>query len=116
MSTKKPTLSANKNRFLNHYVKLPKTFFGEDWAKDTYGADYKKMYDLVKLYAFKNGGRGFEDCYLFEWTDGDMYHLPVKELLKFNKNGLVYGRDILFLLLVCCCLLTCVCVFRYQAR
>ena len=116
MATKNSAATNKNTRFLQHWIKLPVTFFGESWAKGTYGKAYKAKYDLVQLTEFKNGGRGFEDCYLFEWTDGDMFHLPVKELLKFNKNGLVYGKDILFLLLVCCCLLTCVCVFRYQAR
>ena len=116
MATKSSAATNKHTRFLQHWVKLPVTFFGESWAKDTYGKAYKDTFDLVQLKEFKKGGRGFEDCYLFEWTYGVMYHLPSKELMQFNKNGLVYGMDILFLLLVCCCLLTCVCVFRYKAR
>lgn len=90
MSTKKASSSANKDRFLNHYVKLPKTFFGEDWAKDTYGADYKKMYDLVQLCAFKEGGRVHQDCYLFELGNDSDYHLSMEDLLSFDAKGLVY--------------------------
>ena len=118
MATKNSAATNKHTRFLQHWVQLPVTFFGESWAEDTYGKAYKATFDLVQLKEFKKGGRGFEDCYLFEWTDSVMYHLPTKELMQFNKNisGLVYGMDILFLLLVCCCLLTCVCVFRYKAR
>ena len=79
-------LSANKDRFLNHYVKLPKTFFGEDWAKETYGADYKKMYDLVKLYAFKKGGRGHQVVAFLAAMLTKIFFLRFMKLLDI-KNG-----------------------------
>ena len=114
MSTKKATLSASKDRFLNHYVKLPKTFFGEDWAKDTYGADYKKMYDLVKLCAFKKRGRGHQDCYLFELGNDSDYHLSMKDLLSFDAKGLVYSTTFHFVLSGLCCSLIPLCVCRFK--
>ena len=114
MEAKKVTSSSKKDRFLNHYVKLPKTFFGEQWAKDKYGKEYKKMYDLVELYAFKKGGRGHQDCYLFDLDDDTEYHLSLKELMNFDAQGLVYSTDFHFVLSgLCCCLMPLfVCRFK----
>lgn len=91
MAAKKTSASNIEARFLNYFVKLPKTFWGEKWAKKTVGAAYKTAYDVVELHTFKKGGKGHEDSFLFDYQDEHDFYLPVKELLEYNKKGLVTG-------------------------
>lgn len=94
MVTKKKQSSNLPPPFLNHWVKLPKNFWGEAWAKNEYRPGYKKMFDVLQLHGFKKGGAGHADSYLFKLGNEEEFHLPRLELVGFDKNGLVSGTSI----------------------
>jgi hypothetical protein len=44
-----------KHPYLNQYMKMFKTQWGEEWAKDKFGEGYEKMFDWIKLIKFVPG-------------------------------------------------------------
>ena len=92
--TKKKQSANLPPSLLNHWVKLPKNFWGEAWAKNEYRPRYKKMFDVLQLHGFKKGGAGHADSYLFKLGNEEEFHLPRLELVGFDKNGLVSGTSI----------------------
>ena len=115
MASKKKTSRVTKTRFLNQFVEIPRTFFGEKWAKDTYGPDYQGTYAVAELHTFKKGDRGHEDCYLFDLEDSDQYHLPLDELIALDEKGLVHGNNFHFVYLELMLVEYCLCVCSYQS-
>jgi hypothetical protein len=98
MAATKRNSGKDPSRFVDKWVKLPASFWGKEWALETFGADYEKKFDVVKLHAFKQGNRANAPAFLFKLNNNEEFHLPLKELLAFDKQGLVTGTIFGFVL------------------
>ena len=86
--------SSSDSRYLDWILKLPATWWGEEWAQDRYGSDCDKHFDKVKLFAFLPGSAKTEPAYKFDCGRTKNNVIGMTDLDSFNGQGLLSGHNI----------------------
>jgi hypothetical protein len=79
---------------LDWILKLPATWWGEEWAQDKYGSDYDKHFDRVKLSAYLLGWTKTEPAYKLDCGRTKNNVIGITDLDRFNGQGLLSGHNI----------------------
>ena len=77
--------------FLNWFLNLPATWWGEEWAKEKYGSHYDKHFDRVKLFAFVPSTNKSEPAYKFNLGKSKNKVIGITDLHRFNGLGYLSG-------------------------
>ncbi len=91
--TKMASLSPSFNR-VGQFVKLFKSQWGDEWAKDTYGDGYDKLFDWVKLLAYVPATTKKKSHYLFEFDGESDYTITEDEVDEAAMQGDVVGTKL----------------------
>jgi len=86
---------ASKTNFVDTYVKFYKEQWGAKWAEDTFGAQYKSMFDWVHLHtyvpAITKGKSRTDASYKFNLGKGKNFHISEAEVLESKSKGEILG-------------------------
>jgi len=85
---------SSDSRYLHWILKLPATWWGEEWAQDKYGSDYDKHFDRVRLSAYLPGSSKTEPAYKFDCGRTKNNVIGITDLDSFNGQGLLSGHNI----------------------
>ncbi len=90
---KMASLSASLAR-VGKFVKFYKSQWGEEWAQDTYGDAYEKLFDWVKLIAHVPATAKKKAHYLFEFEGESDYTITEDEVDEAAMLGDVVGTKL----------------------
>jgi hypothetical protein len=88
--------SSSETDYTNWFLKLPATWWGEDWAKSKYGSDYDKKFDLVRLTTYIPGTQKTEPAYKFDLGKTKNNVTGITDLRRFNDLGYLSGHNVHF--------------------
>jgi hypothetical protein len=86
--------SSGEGGYTNWFLKLPATWWGEKWAKDKYGSDYDKKFDVVQLTTCLPATSKTETAYKFDIGRTKNNVIGMTDLRRFNDLGYLSGHTV----------------------